>query len=463
MNRLPRSLIALMVPLSLLGAIYAFVPQPADSLSPSAIAQATQTTDNATDRNTVSPAASTEPMQAPPPQPTTADSSKPIQDDQLTPDQLRDRKRADPKDSLFDALAQPLVTEALKRREEKRKNDPEYSKRVDAKLNEGRVNILLFGYGESHEPPATEKAIIGSHTVVSYNYLTGRADLISLTHDIRGPEIEQALSKRGFKSPAVRIDQAYNTGGFALQRKVLENATGLSMDFQIVFKDLVLQNVVDQVFSGVEVDVPMAFKVYPFYLEGRKYPEGYFPKGAQRLSGTQVIQFIKTVPNTEGTYEKSLEHNQRKHIILDGLLDGLAARRSEASFWLKAAAFMTQQMVTGAVVYDFDPFTLVVKNVNETTIAINKFMAREKSSGFTAPQINSSLYVVDPAHGDGGVQWVAANAAVNPITKRDLEAGIYTSPDVEVPINANPYGDLVSEYWTSVREVVKRTLVTNQP
>ncbi|MBI3913486.1 MAG: LCP family protein, partial [Chloroflexi bacterium] len=373
------------------------------------------------------------------------------------------RKSVKQGDSLFETLAKPLINETYKRRDERRKTEPDFAKRIDQKLNEGRINILLFGYGESHEPPATEKAIIGSHTILSYNYLTGKADLISFTHDIRGPEIEQALAKRGFKSPAVRIDQAYNTGGFALQRKLFEDATGLSIDFQITFKDIVIQNAVDQVFGGIDVDVPMAFKVYPFYLEGKKYPAGSFPTGAQTLNGTQVIQFIKTVPNTDGTYEKSLEHNQRKHIVLEGLLNAVTKRRAESSFWLKTATFVTKEMVSGSVVYDFDPLTLVVKNVNEMTTAINRLLSAERSSGSSLPDISSSIYIVDPAHGDGGVQWINANAAVNPITQRDLLAGVYTSPDMEIPLSANPYGDLVTEYWTSIRELVKQTLAKNQP
>jgi hypothetical protein len=235
------------------------------------------------------------------------------------------------------------------------------------------------------------------------------------------------------------------------------------MDFQVTFKDIVIQNLIDQVFGAIEVDVPMAFKVYPFYLEGKKYPEGFFPRGVQKLNGAQVIQFIKTVPNTEGTYQKSLEHNQRKHLILNGLLDAITSHRADSGFWFKLAAFLTKEMVTGSIVFDFDPVALVVKNINETTAALSKFSAAEKSRAFSLPKINSSIYVVDPAHGDGGVQWVRANAQVNPITKRDLEAGIYTSPDVEVPLNANPYGDLVSEYWVSVRELVRRTLATNSP
>jgi hypothetical protein len=79
------------------------------------------------------------------------------------------------------------------------------------------------------------------------------------------------------------------------------------------------------------------------------------------------------------------------------------------------------------------------------------------------PKIERSTYIVDPAHGDGGVQWINANAAENPITQKDIDAGMYPTLAMEVPINANPYGDLVSGYWQSVRGLVRETLLDRGP
>ncbi len=360
--------------------------------------------------------------------------------------------------SLFDELITPFANEAEKRRAELAKSDPDYHKRVDPELNANRVNFLLFGYGESHEPPATERALIGSQTIISYNLLDRTADIVSLTHDIRAPEIERQIAQRGQKSPAVRIDQAYNVGGFKLMRQVLENATGLSIDFQVTFKDAVLQRLIDDVFGGVQVDVPMAFEVQPFYLDGVKYPKGSFPPGPQKLTGRQVVQFIKTVPIAAGAYDKSLEHNARKHLIFAALLQAIDDNYRDGSFWLKGSALVTKELVTGAVTYDFDPVPLVINNVGTTASNIRK-LGKNRADGIQAPQIEKSIYVVDPACGDGGVQWVNANAAVNPLTKKDIEAGVYSSLDMEIPIDANPYGDLASQYWTSVRALVKNTLL----
>lgn len=355
-------------------------------------------------------------------------------------------------DSLFDALVEPLAREAQRRRAETARRDPEFYKRVDRALNEGRINILLFGYGETHEPPVTERALIGSHTLISYDTRTHQADIISFTHDIRAPEIEREVIKRGGKPPALRMDNAYNVGGFHLQRRMIENATGLAVDYQIVFRDAVLQRLIDQVFEGVVVNVPIAFDVHPFYLDGVKYPGGHFAQGEQKLNGRQVLQFIKTVPVAEGEYPKEIEHNARKALVFEGLLGALGEKYTLRAFWLKSAAFIAGEFLTGNIVCDFDPLALVVQTITHTT---NATFTRE----LTFPKINRSLYIVDAAHGDGGVQWVNANAAENPITQKDIESGVYITLAMAVPLNANPYGDLVTGYWTSVRALVKETLL----
>jgi hypothetical protein len=322
---------------------------------------------------------------------------------------------------------------------------------------------LLFGYGETHEPPATERALIGSDTIISYDTRTRTADIVSLTHDIRAPEIEQELRARGQKVASVKIDQAYNVGGFRLMRKVLEDATGLAIDFQITFKDIAIQKFVDNVFGGAEVDVPEDFKVHPFYLEGKKYPAAQFKKGIQILDGTQVIQFIKTVPITQGYYGKSLEHNTRKHIIFQALLAGLSKRSSEKSFWLKGTAFLTSELVTGEIVYDFDPASLAVNNVGSIASDLGKYVNSRQASGIEMPKIRKTKYLCDPTCGDGGVRWVEGDIG-NPNTQRDMQKGIYpNSAGMEIPYNANADGDLITDYWLSVRSLVKNALLEKDP
>ncbi len=378
-------------------------------------------------------------------------------------DDVVDKQSKASADSLFDSLMRPFLYEAQKRREDRARKDPEFTKRIDAELNEGRVNFLLFGYGETHEPPATERAIIGSDTIISYDTRARSVTLISFTHDIRAPEIEQELKQRGQKVGALKIDQAYNVGGFRLMRQVLEDATGLSIDFQVTFKDTVIQNFVDNVFGGVEVDVPAEFEVHPFYLDGKKYEAGRFQKGKQMLNGRQVIQFIKTVPVTQGYYGKSLEHNTRKHLIFQALLESLNKQSADRGFWLRCSAFLTKELVTGTIVYDFDPIPLAVNNIGGTIPNLGRYLAARTSDGIDLPKINKTKYVADPSNGDGGVRWADGDVN-NPFTKRDLQSGVYPEGSgITIPFDANANGDLTTEYWPSVRSLVKNSLMDREP
>src|SRR5207249_2095842 len=68
-------------------------------------------------------------------------------------------------DTQFERVLRPLLLDAKHRRQANAAADPAYWTRLDPKLNATRLNFLLFGYGETHEPPLTERAFIGSLTI----------------------------------------------------------------------------------------------------------------------------------------------------------------------------------------------------------------------------------------------------------------------------------------------------------
>ena len=362
-----------------------------------------------------------------------------------------------PAGTVADALMRPFASEASRRRGERARLDPDTARRVDQKLNQGRINFLLFGYGETHEPPAAVDVIIGSLSILSYDLHTGRADIVSLTHDTRAPEIERFLDQRGKPSGPVKIDQAYSVGGFDLMRRTVEDATGLSIDFQIAFKDSLLINLVDDVFGSITVDNPADFQAEPFYLNGQLFEEGRFGKGRQQLNGTQTIQYIKALT---ARHDRALERNVRKVIVFRALLDGMNQQCHDREFWLRLSGFVVGQSASKTIQYDFDPLALLVSNLGDVISSAGRF-AKGEGCDLGASRIRKSIYVVDPTVGDGGVQWVSMEVLTNPIAKRDLESGVYPAADVgmELPINSNPYGDLITEYWQAVRSLVKQILV----
>src|SRR5207248_10140018 len=153
-----------------------------------------------------------------------------------------------------------------------------------------------------------------------------------------------------------------------------------------------------------------------FYLDGDKFPAGEFLKGRQRLNGVQVIQFIKTVP-VEEHYDPALEHNARKHLVFRSLMDAMKEHVGEAAFLGRAALFFSGQVAHDSIAYDFDLRTLMVDNLRGMMTEVGRPQAADRE----VPGVFRTLYVVDPASGDGGVQWVQANACTNPVTNRDID------------------------------------------
>ncbi|MBV9545666.1 MAG: LCP family protein [Chloroflexi bacterium] len=357
----------------------------------------------------------------------------------------------------FERILRPFLAEASRRRQARAAADPNYWTRIDPKLNASRLNFLLFGYGETHEPPLTERAFIGSLTIFSYDYRTKSIDLVSLTHDIRAPEMEQALRATGQTDVGpIKIDRTYSFGGFDVMGRTVEDATGLSIDFQLAFKEAAIAAATDDVFGGLDVDVPLAFDVNAYYLDGVKYPGGSFTKGMQHLNGQQVIQFIKTVP-VEEHYDASLEHNARKHLVFRSIMDSLGEHSTDVAFMSRAALFFTSQVANESIAYDFDLKPLLVDNLRSMMMDIGRSAPTDTSM----PGIARTMYIVDPASGDGGVQWVKANARDNPVTARDINENKYGELAMEVPYHGDPYApDLVTGYWPDVRKVVLQHLTS---
>ena len=216
----------------------------------------------------------------------------------------------------------------------------------------------------------------------------------------------------------------------------------------------------------MEVQIPQTFEVHPFYLNGKKYPASKFLQGRQKLTGTQVIQFIKTVPVAERAYDVALEHNTRKYIVFEALLESLKTKSSEPVFWLGAGKFAAGEINSGMLAYDFDHTLLVKNQVGDVLVNLGKYAATDKSqkpSGLHFPRLNKRRYIVDRTQGDGGVRWVSPDVD-DPYIRADVKNGVYANYDMEVPYNGNPYSaDLANDYWCSTRSLVQTALLEYPP
>lgn len=355
--------------------------------------------------------------------------------------------------SIYSRLLKPVWQLVQERRREWQK-DPRYLARVNVKLNLCRLNILLFGFGETHEPGLLDWGIIGSHTLVSLNLETRKVDLVSLTHDIWSPEVRAIKRPKvtGF-NPVIeeRISEAYFLGGFPLMKEVLENATGLSVDLELAFKDQVIVDLVKEVFDDrLPVYLPVGFKTYPYWMDKVLYPAdrtqviSYVP-GIRVFNGREVAGLIKAVPvpDSRGQYPNSVEHNRRKEWVLEAFKANVILKAKDPSFWSKSFSFLLFKWgesrafwldrETKSLDFDFDPELLTPQMLASLALGYSQ----NEELGF--PEFGKKIYIVDGAHGDGGVRW--------------------TANFMEIPIGEiNADGNLVLEYWPSVRKKVEELL-----
>lgn len=355
-----------------------------------------------------------------------------------------------PQESLFSEFLKPFITEAMKQRAEREKADPEFSKRVDKQLKD-RINFLLFSYGESFSLQSGQIVNIGTDQIISLNTKTNTIDLISITHDTRTPEAEQYLRGLGKQTPPTKIDGPYLVGGFDLMRKTFENATGLSMDFQAVLQDTAILRLIDKVFEGITVDIPTTITTERIAIEGKIYGQEVFEKGKRQLNGRQALQFMKG--EDAAGYVPERGFHQRKHTILAALKEAFQNNLPNPVFWTRLVTYLKDEKgERGGIKIDFDETTLL-----PSPLSVGTTFLRTRNVG--SVKIGQSIFIMDAGIGDGGVQWVTANAHENPKTKEEIDKGIYQDLAMEIPLNADPYSsDLVSNYWQSTRQIIKQRL-----
>ncbi len=359
---------------------------------------------------------------------------------------------------LFDQFIQPMLDEAARRRASAATEDPLYSRRVDAALNARRLNVALLGYGEEHEQTYADTGV--SVTILSLNLDTWDLVSISLSRDIRAPELEDQSAQQPPRWP-LTLRAAYRMGGFDRVRTVLEDATGLSIDFQVLMKDVFVRNYLDSVSGPVELVVPKDFATNTYRLDGVDHPPDFIPAGDQVMNTDRAMTFV--LCEALDPVGKADERSYRKDLLLKSL-SCLARQRlasHDAGFALNLLRFAASEFTTHDVQSDF-PIQLLTGGLSSLAQA---FVTSGGDVDASFPQVGGAreLVVHDPAFGDGGVRRVhyiatAPIASDNAVVLQEISLGSL-APYMLIPVGGNPYAsDLVADYWTSVRTIVKSTI-----
>jgi hypothetical protein len=381
------------------------------------------------------------------------------------PTQSVTRPTASGRSLAFDQFISPLLDESARRRAQWQLQDAQYTERVDAPLNAQRLNVALLGYGEEHDQTYGDMGI--SVTILSLDLQTWDLLTISLSRDIRAPELEDRSVPAPPRWP-VTLRAAYKTGGFEQVRQVLEDATGLAIDFEVLMKDVFLHNYLDDVSGPVELVVPQDFTTNVYRLDGVDHAQDFIAAGRQTLSTDKAMTFVLgEVVDPQGRAD---ERSFRKDLLLRTL--ACQARQQiaahDAGFALNLVKFSLGELRSQDLASDFD-FRLMTDGLGSLA---QTFVVSRGEVDATFPQLATGreLVVHDEAFGDGGVRRVHYMAQMpnqNGVTDdsnvtQEIAMGSL-APYMLIPLGGNPYAsDLVTDYWTSVRSLIRTRLVANQ-
>lgn len=156
-----------------------------------------------------------------------------------------------------------------------KKHNPEWIKRVDEGLNVGRINLLLIG--EGYEAAWGERNV-DAVVAASYSRPDNILSLISLHRDTLVPETGEELMT------------VVQKNGVDLMEKVIEQSTGLSMDYRVKFTIKGLSEFVNKVFGKVKINVAEDIPQDQYGIS--------FVKGEQYMDGARLYQYMSTRTST---------------------------------------------------------------------------------------------------------------------------------------------------------------------
>ena len=367
---------------------------------------------------------------------------------------------------LFTEIIKPFIEESRRKRAQKEKEDPEYYQRVDKELNNSRINLVVFGYSEEHNE--TYQQYGGAPTIISYDMKTNQIGVIHLSRDIRAPELERLFPNDPMETQRVR--SIYQKGGFDLMGKVCEDITGLASDFQIVMKDVVFRDAIDQLADGkLTVTIPKDHYTSSYRLNGVAYGDGFIHQGTQEMDTAGLMKYIFAEDKNPGGKED--ERSYRKNDVLEVLSQKVGKKtKKDPLFMFAILNFAKKQIDSKNIEADFDTDLLNRgwQFLGGLAGALGKALSTGKIES-KPPEINKHQQHVfhDPYFGDGGVTRTH-NIKNTPGLERDNPVVIEEAQHEKlpgwmlIPVNGNPKAaNLVKDYWQTPRRLVKEALSRN--
>jgi hypothetical protein len=398
---------------------------------------------------------------------------------------------------VADFFLRPLIEDAWQRRTTRQRADAAYDDRIVEPLNRERYNALLFGWGEEHGETYADYA--GSVSVLSFDIRAGLVDSISLSRDIRAPELERIMGDRGQRARVLRhafqVGMRTNGGslasGFDTLRHVVESMTGLAVDHQFLVKDVFLRDFIvvltEKLGRPLQVMVDKPHLFAGVRLAGRDYAAGaQVQAGRQNMDSFEAMRYV--LAEDQHPVGRQDERSYRKSVLFRAMLDHLQVivqndiRRVLTPFSKSILddllALLTRERDNGAIVVEDSELQQKIVQLFDRQFWLGQFAehvvdgdiapGKLPSTGASTSLQRSNLVIHDPYFGDGGVLRVHnirdnVLSAAHPTVQQEVMTGILSNPELGwmlIPPGGDPYAqNLIRDYWGPVRERVRQALV----
>jgi hypothetical protein len=180
--------------------------------------------------------------------------------------------------------------------------------------------------------------------------------------------------------------------------------------------------------------------LYEFYVDGKAFAARDFPAGRWHLDGLTALGYAKAMP--QGDYSMDTERVLRSQAVMDAVVAKLKQElNSLGAIALVPRLFnlITQKENLAGIDADFDLHRLVGEGIDQVKGNLILTLAKH-GLNLGLPGSGQGLYIAAEYQGGGG--------------------GVRIPPgDMLIPLDGNPQGDPVKDYWRSVREFIRGKLV----
>lgn len=339
---------------------------------------------------------------------------------------------------IKDVIAPKLLLEVDKIRQEKALHDPNSVERVDSELNRGRINFMVIGTGSEL---AWNEENADAFMVVSYSIADNKLSFISLHRDVMAPEISKVTSGQH------ELMTALHFGGIPLAEEIIENTTGLSMDYYVKLRHEAISEFIERIFGKLRVTVPQDIPLDQYGVS--------FDEGQQEMNGTRILQYLETRTSSNMERRNSAQQ-QVLEIIMDELFNYLGSQNPIQSIQMltniqNVSSDLTQ---AGKMKTNLNITTIIDIVKNEWLAVAKRFIGSKLAGGqfLGKPTLTKTVFgdyeIVGKIPGDHDPR-EALRAYLDPATKE---------PIVDVPRER-----LIEKYYQLPRTRVRELLIGQPP